>query len=211
MLTGTFSYESGRMSFSLPPEVTVQQQHLEDGAVYLFRHQTLGELGRIVVRDVAGGQCHISSEVVGDAADPMTATRLKIFQPLSEQLTAALDAAFASRGPATPVPPHPPVPAPDEVIASKMIPCDRCGAAAALLIFADTARTVGEVEDYARKMYSNYRQMNVPTWVIGAPLGIASDRTPSLVLKVWPERQPVRKLTPHAFNRELDAVLKQCC
>ena len=200
------------MSFSLPPDVTVQQQPLKDGMVYLFRHQTLGELGRIVVRDVAGGQCHISSEVVGDPADPMTETRFKLFQPLSEQITTALDVAFASRSPAPGGIPAPPTaPASEEVIASRMIPCDRCGSPAALLIFAETARTVGELEDYARKMYANYRQMNVPTWVIGAPLGIASERTPSLILKVWPERQPVRKLTPDAFNQELDALLAQHC
>ena len=201
------------MSFSLPPEVTVKQQPLDDGMVYLFRHQTLGELGRIVLKGVSGGKCHISSEVVGDSDDPMTAKRLEIFQPLSEQITTALDTALGSRGLSEVVPPAESTVSSDsdEIVASKLIRCPRSNSPAALLIFADTARTVGELEDYARKMYANYRQMNVPTWIIGAPLGIPGDRTPSLILKVWPERQPVQNMTPDAFNRELDALLERHC
>ena len=203
------------MSFSLPPEVTFNKQLLADGAIYQFRHQTLGLLGRIVLKDAPGGQCHISSEVAGDPDDPMTARRLKIIQPLTEQITAVLEARLGSQDPSTAVPPvmAPPSSATidGEIVESRMIPCERCGAPAALLIFADTARTAGELEDYARKMYANYRQMNVPTWVIGAPLGIAGFETPSPILKVWPERQPVRKLTPNAFNRELDALLERHC
>jgi len=60
------------MAFSLPPDISSHQQLLSNGAVYTFRHKTLGELGRIVLQDTVDGQCHISSEVAGDADDPMT-------------------------------------------------------------------------------------------------------------------------------------------
>ena len=88
------------MNFSLPPEVTVQSQALNDGKVYQFRHKALGLLGRIVLRGSPGGQCHISSEIAGDPNDPMTDKRAAIFQPLSDQLVIALETALgiASKG-----------------------------------------------------------------------------------------------------------------
>ncbi|MEM9090826.1 MAG: hypothetical protein AAGC93_19020 [Cyanobacteria bacterium P01_F01_bin.53] len=204
------------MNFSLPPEITFKQQTLESGIAYLFRHQTLGELGRIVVlQDIPGGLCHISSEVAGDPADPITDTRLKLFKPLSEKLTAALEAGLAARGggPSIEIDPAlaPPTPGSDEIVESNLIPCDRCGEIAAHLVFAHEAEDVGGLEDYARKMYSKIRELNVPTWIIGPPLGIAGHDTPSLVMKVWPERLPVQTMTPNCFNADLDALLERHC
>jgi len=56
-------------------------------------------------------------------------------------------------------------PEPKEVIESKLIPCERCGAVVAMLIFAPNATDSGQFEDYARK------NLNVPTWIIGPALG----------------------------------------
>lgn len=81
------------MSFSLPSDISVQRQPLDNGMIYQFRHQTLGELGRIVLQDGSDGRCHIFSEVAGDPNAPMTETRAQIFEPLSQQLCAALEAA----------------------------------------------------------------------------------------------------------------------
>ena len=102
-------------------------------------------------------------------------------------------------------------PAPMERISSTKIPCERCGKVAAHLIFADYAREVGGLEDCARKMYSIYKKVNVPTWVIGAPLGIPSDRTPERTLKVWPKRQEAKPTSPANFNAELDKLLAKHC
>lgn len=205
------------MNFSLPPEVTVQSQVLNDGKVYQFRHKTLGLLGRIVLRGSLGGQCHISSEIAGDPSDPMTDKRAAIFQPLSDQLVIALETALGiarkGKGPAwtgTPATAAP-LPSPSELVKSEQIPCEQCGAIAAHLIFADNARSVGELEDYARKMYAIYKKVNVPTWIIGAPQGIPSDDTPALTMKVWPKRQAAKRLSPNAFNPKLDALLARHC
>ncbi len=174
------------MSFSLPPEISFTKQSTHGGMVYQFRHQSLGDLGRLVLQDRADGQCRITCEVVGDPDDPMTQKRSALFLPLGKQLTAALEAATRAKGRppiGTPVQMKTP-PASMERIPSTQIPCERCGKVAAHLIFADYAREVGGLEDCARKMYSIYKKVNVPTWVIGAPLGIPSDLTPALTLKV---------------------------
>lgn len=205
------------MNFSLPPEVTVQSQILNDGKVYQFRHKTLGLLGRILLRDSPGGQCHISSEIAGDPNDPISDKRAAIFQPLSDQLVTALETALGiankRKGPAWTGAPAKavPVPSPPELVKSEQIPCERCGEIAAHLIFANNARNVGELEDYARKMYAIYQKVNAPTWIIGAPQDIPSDVTPALTMKVWPKRQAAKRLSPNAFNSKLDELLAKHC
>lgn len=201
------------MSISLPPEISFTKQPINGGMVYQFRHKSLGDLGRLVLQDRADGQCHITSEVVGAPDDPMTKKRSELFVPISKKLTAALEAATSAKG-------RPPIgtpmqvktpPAPMERIPSTQIPCERCGKVAAHLIFADYAREVGDLEDCARKMYSIYKKVNVPTWVIGAPLGIPSAHTPALTLKIWPERQAAKPISPADFNVELDKILAKHC
>ena len=205
------------MNFSLPSDITVQSQLLPDGKIYQFRHQTLGLLGRIVLRDRPGPHCHISSEIAGDPNDPMTERRAEIFQPLSEQLVVALEDALGivseQKGLLKPAFPTRDIPlsSPQELIESQQIPCDRCGAVAAQLIYADTAQTIGELEDCARKMYALYQELNVPTWIIGAPQGIPSENTPALVMQVWPQRQAAQSISPNAFTPLLDTLLAEHC
>ncbi|PZO09925.1 MAG: hypothetical protein DCF25_21240 [Leptolyngbya foveolarum] len=147
----------------------------------------------------------------------MTDKRAAIFQPLRDQLVTALETALGiankGKGPAwtgTPATAAP-VPSPSELVKSEQITCERCGAIAVHLIFADNARNVGELEDYARKMYAIYQKVNVPTWIIGAPQGIPSNDTPSLTMKVWSKRQAAKRFLPNAFNSKLDALLEKHC
>ena len=201
------------MNFSLPPEVNVQSQVLGNGKVYQFRHQTLGLLGRIVLRRSPDGQCHISSEVAGDPNDPMTETRAQIFEPLSQQLCAALEAAVGKKrqvGASKPNAEISPT-SPKERIASKQIPCPRCGELAALLILADQAREVPEMEDCARKMCSIYEELDVVTWIIGAPVGTLKGDPIAPILRVWPVRHPIRYGSPKMFDAELNAILPRHC
>jgi len=201
------------MSFSLPPEISFTKQPIQGGMVFQFRHQSLGDLGRLVLQDSANGQCHITSEVVGAPDDPMTKKRSELFLPISEKLTAALEAATSHKGrPSAGMPTQVKTPpAPMERIPSTQIPCERCGKVAAHLIFADYAREVSGLEDCARKMYHIYKKVNVPTWIIGAPLGIPSDHTPALTLKVWPKRQKAKPISPADFNAALDKILEKHC
>ncbi|PZO20890.1 MAG: hypothetical protein DCF25_05935 [Leptolyngbya foveolarum] len=201
------------MNFSLPPEVTVQSQVLNDGKIYQFHHPTLGLLGRIVLQDNPDGLCHISSEVAGDPNDPMTETRAQIFEPLSQQLCAAVEAALGkgrqtgAGKPNTGISPT----APKERIASQQIPCPKCGEIAALLIFANQAKEIAEMEDCARKTYSIYEELDVVTWIIGATVGTLKGDPIAPILRVWPQRHAIKYGSPKMFDAELNAILPRHC
>ena len=129
--------------------------------VYQFQHKTLGQLGRIVLQDSPDGRSQISSEVAGEPNDPMTEARAQIFEPLSQQLAAALEAEVG-KGRRTVV--HPliekvsPTP-PKERITREQVRCPRCGEVAALLILSNHAREVAELEDCAQKMAGIYEDL----------------------------------------------------
>jgi hypothetical protein len=120
-------------AFQLPSDVSFEKQRLREAWAYVFRHRVLGELGRILLQELGDGRCHLSYEVVGDPADPMTARRLAIFKPLglelARQMEMALGTAADSAGEVEP-PPHPPQA--QEVIESKLMACERCGAVVAM-------------------------------------------------------------------------------
>jgi hypothetical protein len=198
--------------FRLPPEVSFEKRRLGDGWAYVFRHRTLGELGRVVLQDRGDGRCQVICEVVGDPADPMTARRAEVFQPLGLELAARIETATgpaATSGLAAP-PPRPPEPG--EIIESRIIPCERCGAPVALLVFAPEATGPGQFDDHARKMFPEYTRLNLPTWIIGPALGDGPlmDR-PADILKVWPAREPLKRLRPAEFNPILDRLAASHC
>jgi hypothetical protein len=197
------------MNSLLPPDITCTRQHSGTVAIYTFRHRELGELGRMVLTDYPDEQTQVSCEVVGESDDPMTLTRLAIFQPLTESILQAM-ATQPSDIRATAVSPLLPSPT-CEPVESKMLPCEVCGHAVALLIFAAGAQSPADFEDYARKMFHVYRDMNVPTWIIGDSLGVPGFNTPSCVMKVWPARENIRQLTPTDFNADLDRLLAGHC
>jgi hypothetical protein len=86
----------GKAGFRLPADVSFEKQRLCDAWAYAFRHRVLGELGRILLQELGDGRCHISCEVVGDPADPMTAQRMAIFKPLALALTCQMEAAMGA-------------------------------------------------------------------------------------------------------------------
>jgi hypothetical protein len=199
-------------SFQLPPEVSFSKQPLSYGWAYVFRHRLLGELGRIVMQETVDGRTHLSFEVVGDPADPRTAERTAIFQPLGMELARWIE---AMTGPAAdPLPVNLPMrsPEPKELVESRLIPCERCGAMVAMLIFAPGARDAGGFEDYARKMYPEYTRLDLQTWIIGPALGGGPlmDR-PADILKIWPSREPIKRQRPAEFNSMLDRLVNGHC
>jgi hypothetical protein len=199
------------MNISMPPGVSFRKELLQGCQSYVFRHVELGDLGRIVVQGLPNGHCHLSSEVAGDPDDPRTAIRKEMFAPLSEQVTNAMEAMLGKGSSDESTSPSSPR-SPTEVVESKLIPCERCGDNAALLVFAGDATTPGDFEDYARKMYHKYKELDVPTWIIGPPAGeLAESRTPTQVMKVWPSREDIVTITADEFNAELDALLGKHC
>lgn len=101
--------------------------------------------------------------------------------------------------------------APDEIIESRLITCEHCGELAAQLIFADDSADSNELEACAKKMLTQYSDLNVPTWIIGEPLGTPGFDTKTRILKVWPNREPIQLKTANEFNEELDELLARHC
>ena len=64
--------------FSLPEKVSSIKHEVDGCTVYTFRHQVLGELGRLVPRGISNGHCHIDCQLSGDMNDPMTEERRAI-------------------------------------------------------------------------------------------------------------------------------------
>jgi hypothetical protein len=58
----------------------------------VFRHTTLGLLGCLVLQDLPSGHCQVSCEVAGDPADPLTAKRRTILEPVTTALVQLLEA-----------------------------------------------------------------------------------------------------------------------
>ncbi len=205
-----FPSDQGR--FELPPGVSFAKQRLGDGWAYLFRDQTLGELGRILVQDTGDGHSRVSCEVVGDPADPMTAKRAEVFKPLGLEIANRLESRTGTVPESEAASPPPQPPPSREIVESQVIPCDRCGAVVAMLIFAPEATDPGRLEDYARKMYPEYTRRDVPTWMIGPALGNGPpmDR-PAEILKVWPTRASVERLRPAEFNPVIERLATEHC
>ena len=200
-------------NFKLPSDISFYKEQLDNGIAFIFRHTELGELGRLLVQERSDGQTQVRCEVVGDPRDPMTSQRAAIFEPIGRELSNLLEQAVGeSSPPATSTDAHVPKLPPKSIkqIASKLIPCPKCGRPAALLIFADDASKQGGLEDYARLMYPKMVELNVQTWVIAPPEHPGWDAA-APVLKIWPEREPLCRLTSDEFNLRLDRVLTKHC
>jgi len=193
--------------FKLPPDISFSKQPWGNSWAYVFRHRTLGELGRILLQGTTGGKCIVCTEVAGDPADPMTAKRAAIFKPLGIEISEKMAAATGPVSEDSMGDPLPRPPESSEIIETKHMTCDQCGTMVSLLIFAPDATDPGRFEDYARKMYPEYVRLNLPTWIIGPDLGGGPpmDR-PADILKVWPAREPLRRWTRAEFNAMLDRL-----
>jgi len=202
-----------KTSFRLPPDVSFEKERLSYAWAYVFRHRLLGEIGRILLQELGDGRCHISCEVVGDPSDPMTTQREAIFKPLGLELTRQMEAVMC-RTPedagSVDIPTRPPEI--KEMIESKLIPCERCGTVVAMLIFAPNATDPGHFEDYARKMYPHYNQLNVPTWILGPCIRRrATHRAPSRRAESVVCARTDQRLQPAQFNSLLDQFVTRHC
>jgi len=198
--------------FHLPRAVSMQKEQLPSGWAYVFRHDELDLLGRLILQGLPSGHCQVSCEVAGDPADPLTARRRAVLEPVTTELVRRLDAQTSTVQGLPWGTPSPSPPPPRRLIESKLMQCERCDAGVALLIFADDATDHGGLEDYARLMYAQIQDTNLPTWVIGPPCSEEPlPERPADILKVWPRREPVRRLRPDEFNPIIAALARAHC
>lgn len=113
--------------FSLPAGMSYTKELLPVGWAYIFRHKQLGQLGRLVLQNQAGGHTHISCEVAGDPDDPMTDQRRALLEPVTDRLVRQLQAQLGGVSGAPRGAP-PPAPTPPELIQSKLMQCETCDA-----------------------------------------------------------------------------------
>ncbi len=79
--------------------------------------------------------------------------------------------------------------------------CTRCGQDLLLLIFGDQARDEEGLLAYGRLMHEAIVVRGLPAYVLGAPEGDgALDDTLSLLLRVWPEPDEPRRVTPGTWD-----------
>ena len=197
----------------LPPKVSFTKERIGGAWAYVFRHTELGNLGRVLLQGRPDGRTQLSLEVAGDPDDPMTEKRAAIFKPLGMAISQGFDNALggakdlADTGDAPPPPWQPP-----KGVESKLMPCEKCDEFVAALIFAAEARNRGGLEDYARMMYPKMKEWNLPTWVIGPPMGDGPlEERKSDILKVWPEREPIERLSPEEFNPRIEKLMTTHC
>lgn len=140
-------YEKGRQSgFKLPKSVTVKKEYSYEGyLIHIFRHDLLGDLGRIVIIPNSNTKTNIHCEIAGDPDDPMTKRRQKIFEPIAREITEAMDEILGKSYEAV-----------DEyniqnegsLIPSKVFPCPKCNEVTAMMLFDDNATIQSELQQF---------------------------------------------------------------
>lgn len=197
---------------NLPPEVSFRKERIAGQWVYSFRHEQLGELGRIVLQGTPNGLTQMNFDITGDLDDPMTKKRMAIFKPLAHELAEKFEEAVGGPVQNATIEPRVVPPSSMQQVTCEHVRCETCQADVAFLIFAEGNGTLGELEDYARMAFSKVKELNVPTWVIGEPVGSEPlPERPANILKIWPEREPVQRMRPDDFNPLLDELLNLHC
>jgi len=201
------------LEFILPPGITYIKKQQKLDTIYEFYHEELGTLGRVILKNIGLiGQCNVSCEIIENPDDPLAKRREELFKPLGLDIAKRLSETV--RG-ITPVPSVLiPIPQePKQMIQSKMMQCKKCDSGVAYLIFAVDAEDFGGLEDYARKMFSETKRLNLPTWVIGPMLKSDGpiENAPAPIMKVWPNREPMKEMRPDEFNPILDNLAEAHC
>lgn len=102
-----------------------------------------------------------------------------------------------------------------DLIESIVYPCNTCNQVVAMMISAHDAQTQGDLEDYASKMYSKIRELNVPTWVVGRekeiPLFNGRKTGEAISMKIWPNRENPKIMEADLFNKIIDRLMDNHC
>lgn len=204
---------------NLPSGITVERGPSSGGPAYYFRHSKLGELGRVRVVDLGGGQGRLIGEVAGEPNDPSTEQRAALMAPLIRQVQHLFDDAAGIPHYAGEVKALGPITQEDRGgLEIKVLECDSCGAPVARLIFAPPG-TAGDADfaDVERLTFSICSEVQLPTWIVGPgdvvdiltkadPMDVKSD-----VMQVWPVRGELFSMSPKDFNPTLDALQARHC
>lgn len=196
------------MTFKLPDDISFKR----DGNEYIFRHKTMGELGKLVVTGL-GKNTHFATFVSGEPEDPQTKKRQEILEPITSAMIAEVEKKTNSKevvginsNSFTPK-----VTKELYNLAAKHIPCAKCNKIVGHIIFADDATSEGMFEDYYRIAYPKIKEYNVETWIIGKEEFTPVKEIISYTKKVWPQKESAVKMRFEKFNSILnDLHFKHC-
>jgi hypothetical protein len=194
-------------------DIQSEQKNYPDGKIeYIFRHEDVGEIGTCMIVPTPLGQSQINFHVSGDDSDPMAERRKELLQPIVNAMEEKMNIQYGTAKSESMKPYE--MQSTTSVVESKMFPCNKCKAPTALFIFGEKSETVGELEDYARKMYAQVKEMNVPTWVLGREKEVIIDGEyagESLVLKIHPKRLKAKKMNSIDLNAKIDKLMDSHC
>jgi hypothetical protein len=151
----------------------------------------------------------------------MTEERKAIFGPIVDAMSRRLEVSLGHHDPGPVDFSQPLLPTMPAVLESPRTPtqtattshaCARCGKDMVFLIFADDPKI--PLEDYVRLMFATIREKNLITLVLGSAQrtpGVSLDDSPSELLQAWPERKPVRSITPNAFDQLIQELSQAHC
>jgi len=200
-----------KTDFFLPEGISCDKVLRQEGTwSYIFKSESLGDIGHLVFLSYPGGTKCVY-EAAGEPDDPMTAERRKVFTPIAEYISSKMELICGkSDGEIEPYNLQQEV----QIVESKLMPCAKCGTITSLMVFAPEASTLGQLENYARRMFAKIKEQNVPTWIVGEETEILIDGQlagEALVLKVWPKREPARIINSIGLNAMFDDFMDNHC
>ncbi len=177
---------------------------------YVFNHDLMGQLGRLIILPHPSGQTQINYEVSGSPDDPLTQKRTEIITPIFKKIIDQMNGILGSSK--QPVQSGPTFNK-ENKIKSMVLPCDDCNAPAAMLLYAESNTNAG-IEDIARLMFDNLKDLAVPTWIVGPEKKIIIDGQEgiqSLSLKIWPEREKIKTVTSFELHPIFENLMQNHC
>lgn len=200
------------MSYSLPKGITCKRENHYNSVAYVIKHESMGDLGRLVISDL-NGMSHFSSEVIGDPLDPLTIKRKEILEPIAKAMIAEVEKATKAENvniDASQFKHN--IKPPKQLVPSKILQCLKCNKIVAHLVFADDAENQAQLEDYYRLMFTKIKEINVPTWIVGKEEVYSTKNIIAYVMKVWPEKSGnAVKISFNEFNLMLNKIQNRHC
>lgn len=201
-----------KAKFSLPPNVTSEKTLLPSGQLaYIFRHDQIAQIGRLMFLPHSSGQTQCAFEVSGEQDDPMTHKRREIFEPIAKEISRTMEMACGA-GAGLPKPYQ--VEKEAAQVRFKVMSCETCGKPAAVMVIANDANSPDELEDHARLSFSKIKEWNAPTWVVGEEKEVVVNGEyagESLVLKCWPIKEEAKIMYSIELNSIFDELIDTHC